>query len=126
MNQIATITHIFTKDYVEVALSDGPGQMRAVAEAHEKVMRGDAVALEPAMPRQEPGTWIIYALPVISFILGYFLGRAAQLDVANRLAAGCVLGVLAFVLAWIANRRTRLRRVMKYRVIRVLQKAEYP
>ena len=53
--------------------------------------------------------------------MGCLLGGAG--GIADRLTAGGVLALLTFVMAWLMNRRARMRRIMEYRVTRVLAPA---
>jgi hypothetical protein len=53
--------------------------------------------------------------------MGCLLGGAGS--IADRLTSGGVLALLTFVMAWLMNRRARMRRIMEYRVTRVLAPA---
>lgn len=118
-----TVTEIFTEGYIEVAIweNDKPGQRRCVAETDEKKQRrGDIVELRPAKPTDEPIARLAYLMAPALFALGLLLNRGALLD---KVLSGAILGFLGFVMAWLMNRRARLRRRLEYRVSRTIQES---
>ena len=120
----ATVTDILTEGYIEVApWEDGkPGPNRCIAETFEKKQRrGDVVELKPAKPWDEPIARIAYLIVPILFVFGYVVNRSS---VPEKVLSGLILGVLGFVLAWLMNRRARLRRRLEYRVTRTVQKSK--
>ena len=127
MAQKATVTDVLTQGYVEVTLwgdDDQPGKTREIAETDEKkkVKRGDIVELRPIQPRNEPIARIAYIAPVIFFLFGMLLSK--NFSWPERILNSAILGFLTFILAWLMNRRARLRRRMTWRVVKTLQKAE--
>lgn len=116
-----TITDILTEGYAEVMLLEDPaGRQRYVAENPEGAKRGDTVALESAKPWNDPLARIAYLLPVVFLVLGVLAPRNAALS--DRLIIGGVLGILSFVVAWLMNRRARLRRRLAWRVTEILHR----
>lgn len=117
MAVIATVTDVLAQGYVEVALWENgrPGKTREIAESGEKkVKRGDVVELKSANPRDERIARLAYIAPVIFFVLGMLLVRTDAW--IERILTGAILGFLTWILAWLMNRRARLRRRMKWRV----------
>lgn len=124
MTVTATVTDILTEGYIEVApwVDGKPGSERCIAETFEKKQRrGDVVELKPAKPWDEPIARVAYLIVPILFIFGYAVNGGSVLDKA---LSGLILGGLGFVLAWLMNRRARLRRRLEYRVTRTLQKSK--
>lgn len=120
----ATVTDILTEGYIEVApwVDGRPGPDRCIAETFEKKQRrGDVVELKPAKPWDEPIARVAYLVVPVLFILGYTINSGSLLDKA---LSGLILGGLGFVLAWLMNRRARLRRRLEYRVTRTLQQSK--
>lgn len=119
----AQVTHIFCENYIEVApFEDGaPGQRRCVAEDFDKAKRGDLVEVKPAKPWDEPIAKFAYAIPVVLFLAGLAIGTSLALP--ERLLASALLALLGFCVAWLMNRRARLRRRLEYRVVRITQRA---
>ena len=79
------------------------------------------VELKPAKPWDEPIARVAYLIVPILFVFGYVVNSGS---VPEKLLSGLILGVLGFVLAWLMNRRARLRRRLEYRVVRTVQKAK--
>ena len=100
----AQVTHIYCENYIEVAILENgePGPRRCVAEDFENSKRGDLVEVKPAKPWNEPIAKYAYAIPVALFLLG----------------------LLGFCVAWLMNRRARLRRRLEYQVVRVTKRAD--
>ena len=119
----AQVTHIYCDNYIEVTLlEDGvPGKRRGVAEDFEKAKRGDLVEIKPAKPWNEPIAKIAYGIPVILFLVGLVVG--GRLALPERLLASALLALLGLFMAWLMNRRARMRRRLEYRVIRVTKRA---
>lgn len=120
----AQVTHIFCENYIEVALlEDGkPGERRCVAEDFENAKRGDLVEVKPARPWDEPIAKAAYLIPAALFVLGLIIG--GRLALPERLLASAMLALLGFCVAWLMNRRSRLRRRLEYRVVRVTKRAD--
>ena len=120
----AQVTHIFCENYIEVApFEDGkPGARRCVAEDFEKAKQGDLVELKPAKPWDEPIAKYAYLIPVVLFIFGVVIG--GRMALPERLLASALLALLGFCMAWLMNRRSRLRRRLEYRVVRVTKRAD--
>lgn len=120
----AQVTHIYCENYIEVTLLENgvPGERRCVAEDFEKAKRGDLVEIKPAKPWDEPIAKTAYAIPVILFLLGLVIG--GRLALPERLLASVLLALLGFCVAWLMNRRARLRRRLEYRVVRVTRRAD--
>ena len=120
----AQVTHIFCENYIEVALlEDGkPGERRCVAEDFEKAKRGDLVEIKPAKPWDEPIAKYAYLIPAVLFVLGLAIG--GRLALPQRLLASAMLALLGFCVAWLMNRRSRLRRRLEYRVVRVTKRGD--
>ena len=120
----ARVTHIFCENYIEVApFEDGkPGDRRCMAEDFEKAKRGDLVEIKPAKPWDEPIAKYAYLIPAVLFVLGLAIG--GRLALPQRLLAAALLAQLGFCAAWLMNRRSRLRRRLEYRVVRVVKRAD--
>ena len=124
MTVTATVTDILTEGYIEVApWEDGkPGPNRCIAETfEEKQRRGDVVELKPAKPWDEPIARIAYLIVPVLFLFGFGVNGGPVMD---KVLSGLILGGLGFVLAWLMNRRARLRRRLEYRVTRTLQQSK--
>lgn len=124
MTITATVTDILTEGYIEVApwVDGRPGPDRCIAETFEKKQRrGDVVELKPAKPWDEPIARIAYIIVPILLVFGYGVNNGSVLD---KVLSGLILGGLGFVLAWLMNRRARLRRRLEYRVTRILQQSK--
>ena len=124
MSVTATVTDILTEGYIEVApWEDGkPGPRRCIAETFEKKQRrGDVVELKSAKPWDEPIARVAYLIVPVLFVFGYAVNSGS---VPEKALSGLILGGLGFVLAWLMNRRARLRRRLEYRVTRTLQQAK--
>lgn len=124
MTVTATVTDVLTEGYIEVApwVDGKPGSERCIAETFEKKQRrGDVVELKPAKPWDEPIARVAYLIVPILFVFGYAVNGGSVLD---KVLSGLILGGLGFVLAWLMNRRARLRRRLEYRVTRTLQKSK--
>ena len=119
----ATITRVITKDYAECVLweNGAPGKRHCIIEDPFGARRGDVVELAPASPREEPLARLAYLAVPVFFAMGCLLGGAGS--IADRLTSGGVLALLTFVMAWLMNRRARMRRIMEYRVTRALAPA---
>lgn len=142
MPKMARVTTIFTKGYAEVELQDEtrscdgecksckedaclvftPDGERAVAENYVKAKKGDIVELAPAEPRKQGAAVLVYIVPAVMFAVGFVL--SAQFSLGERLLTGAILALMAFVIAWIMNRRARMRKVMRWEVVRVCREAE--
>lgn len=120
----AQVTHIYCENYIEVAILENgePGPRRCVAEDFENSKRGDLVEVKPAKPWNEPIAKYAYVIPVALFLLGLVIG--GRLALPERLLASALLGLLGFCVAWLMNRRARLRRRLEYRVVRVTKRAD--
>lgn len=120
----AQVTHIYCENYIEVTLlEDGePGERRCVAEDFEGAKRGDLVEVKPAKPWNEPIAKYAYVIPVLLFLAGLVIG--GRLALPERLLASALLALLGCCIAWLMNRRARLRRRLEYRVVRVTRRAD--
>lgn len=124
MTVTATVTDILTEGYIEVApwVDGKPGPDRCIAETFEKKQRrGDVVELKPAKPWDEPIARIAYLIVPVLFLFGDGVNSGS---VTDKVLSGLILGILGFVLAWLMNRRARLRRRLEYRVTRTLQQSK--
>lgn len=120
-----TVTDILTEGFAEVTLPAEKGEKprRCVAANDVKAKRGDEVELKPAKPWDDKfARWAYLQVPAL-FLLGLFLSHGGTLD---RILSGLILGAMGFVLAWLMNRRARLRRRLEYRVVHVLRKSGAP
>ena len=118
-----TVTDILTEGFAEVTLPGqaGEGPRRCVAANDLGAKRGDEVELRPAKPWNDPfARWAYLQVPAL-FLLGLLLSRSG---VWERILSGLILAALGFVMAWLMNRRARLRRRLEYRVIKIVQRAQ--
>lgn len=74
-----------------------------------------------AKPWDEPVARIAYLIVPVLFVFGCAVNRGSVPDKAQ---SGLILEGLGFALAWLMNRRTRLRRRLEYRVTRTVQRAK--
>ena len=123
----ATITKVITKGYAEAVLweNGAPGEERCITENFELAKRGDVVELKPAP--HESGSLrdrLPYLVVPLFFVIGILLERGGTLG--QRLLTGAILALLGFVMIWLTTRRTRMRQVMQYEVVRILEKAPDP
>lgn len=115
-----------TERFVEVALLNEKGQkskQRFIAENPKsvKARRGDEVELVEIETKDiSRDARMAYILPVIGFLLGFFL--TSNRERPEQILSGLILGILFFVIAWILNRRSRLLKRQSYRVTKVLKK----
>ena len=127
MNVQATVTDVLTEGYIEVAVwEDGaPTKRREIAELpkKKKARRGDIVELAPHQPRDDKIARIVYIGPVIFFLFGVLFTK--NFSWPDRLLTGAILALLTFVIAWLMNRRARLRRRMAWRVTSVDKEADH-
>lgn len=76
---------------------------------------GDRVVIEASGGQVFKAILLVYALPVVLFFVGYFLGQ--------RLAAiGALMGTLGFFLGlgaavWVSRRQSRLGREIQFRIV---------
>lgn len=146
MAAIARVTRIFTKGYAEILLQDEarscdaqcgacpckgdeclvitPEGDRFVAQCREKAQRGDIVEVRPAQPQENKLARIVYLMPVVSLLLGIFLGRALGQSLPDQIVTGVILGAMTFMIAWIMGRKVRMARLMRYEVVRICKEGE--
>ena len=124
----ARVTRIMTTDFAEVSILDSTtgepiDNTTYIAEFEgkkEKVRRDDIVELQTAENRIMNESRIAYVLPVIGLVLGFlFTGSKAM---PERMLAAFLLGLMLFIVAWVMNRRSRMLKYRKYRVVRVVKK----
>ncbi len=124
----ATIVSVITDGYAQAALweGEGPGEERPIVENGLDAKKKDVVALEPlkrGKGSQGPsGAVLMYGLVPVLCVLGWVLSRQASL--AEHFGGAALLGVPGLLLAWLVNRKNRMRRVASYRVVEVLQAYE--
>lgn len=137
---MAKVTRTFTKGYVEILLPkedtacDGKCAScgkepcprfdgncdRAVAETTgKKLHRGDIVEVKRSRDDVDQSHLLVYAVPVIIFLAGCFLGKRLGQQPVDILLTGAILGLLTFVLAWIYDRRSRMRKLMTFEIVRL-------
>ena len=97
---------------------------RAIAQCQGDVRRGDIIELEPAKLYETRGARLAYAVVPVMFLLGCGFGRMMEYDLANTLVMGGIMALLNFVLAWIMNRRARMRRIMAWSMTEMLRQTE--
>lgn len=116
----ATITRVITKGYAECALweNGAPGKRHCIIEDSFGSRRGAVVELASSSPREEPLARLAY-LGGPRLLRHGLPGSGGAGSIADRLTSGGVLALLTFVMAWLMNRRARMRRIMEYRVTRV-------
>ncbi|MFQ5574147.1 MAG: SoxR reducing system RseC family protein [Terriglobia bacterium] len=93
-------------------LTDDPRKM--VAQAHNKLKAGvgDEVVLEIPPEGYLTAALIVYAIPIVFFLVGYFVGDFVGGNVgASRSGTGIVFSFVFFTLAYVVvaliDRRTR-------------------
>lgn len=121
----ATIVKVITKGYAEVVLweNDAPGDTHCIAENPEKAKRGDIVELKPALPsKAAPAEWLPYLAVPLCFAIGMFLESGRSLS--DQLLSGLILALMGFVIGWIATRKSRMRRMMEYKITKIIKKAD--
>ncbi|MGN0985198.1 MAG: hypothetical protein ACI4OU_01785 [Candidatus Enterenecus sp.] len=120
----ATITKEITKGYAEAILweNGAPGEERCIVRNPERARRHDVVELTPVSPEERSRRDMLpYLVVPLFFVIGMLLERYGTLG--QRLLSGAILALLGFLLMWLTTRRTRMRQVMSYEVVQILEKA---
>lgn len=124
MEQLAKITDLMTRGYVEVRLIENRrlGRERMIAQIPVSMRgeQGDIVTIEPLESRNVHSSWIRYLAVPAFFLLAFFAG--SSLDLANRMVSGAIVGLMAFLICWIMDRRSRMMRRQQYKVTEIRQK----
>ena len=124
----AKVTRIMTTDFAEVSILDGKtgapiDDTTYIAEFNgrkEKVRREDIVEVETVENRIMNESRVAYGLPLIGFVIGFLITRSNAMP--ERLLAAFLLGLMLFIVAWVMNRRSRMLKYRKYRVVKVVKK----
>lgn len=123
----AKVTRIMTTDFAEISILDGiDGEpidnTTYIAEFEGKkdnVRRDDIVEVVTADNRIMNESRIAYILPVIGAVLGFLFtaGKAT----GERVLSAFLLALMLFIVAYIMNRRSRMLRLRKYRVKKIIK-----
>lgn len=143
MKRTAKITKNITHGFSEILLSpedwkcdanctdcemscpfDEKDGLRVIAdEGGLDVRRDDIVLVEKAAGQNIKAANIVYIMVPLMFLLGYFLGKALGQSQTDMLVTGGIFALLNFILAWLMNRKVRMRRRMEYRITKLVYKA---
>lgn len=134
MTQIATVEKILRNGYVEISVPRksacghdceecaGCGMTGAAihAEARDNVgvQPGQKVVVESATSKMLGVVALVYVLPVIGFMLGYFLTEGLMSE-GWRYAVAVGAAVLSFIPSVIFDRYARKKGTLTYQVVRV-------
>lgn len=127
----AKVNRIMTTDFAEVSILDGiDGEpidnITYIAEFEGKkdnVRRDDIVELVTADSRIMNESRIAYILPVVGLVLGFlFTGSRAM---PERLLSAFLLGLMLLIVAYIMNRRSRMLKLRKYRVKKIIKTSQH-
>ena len=124
----AKVTRIMTTDFAEVSILDGLNgdpidNTTYIAEFQGKkdnVRRDDIVELETCDNRIMNESKVAYVLPIIGFIIGFLITDSKTMG--ERLLAAALLGVMLLIVAYVMNRRSRMLKYRKYRVVKIVKK----
>lgn len=124
----AKVTRIMTTDFAEVSILDGLNgdpidNTTYIAEFQGKkdnVRRDDIVELETCDNRIMNESKVAYVLPIIGFIIGFLITGSKTMG--ERLLAAALLGVMLLIVAYVMNRRSRMLKYRKYRVVKIVKK----
>ncbi len=124
----AKVTRIMTTDFAEVSILDGLNgdpidSTTYIAEFQGKkdnVRRDDIVELETCDNRIMNESKVAYVLPIIGFIIGFLITGSKTMG--ERLLAAALLGVMLLIVAYVMNRRSRMLKYRKYRVVKIVKK----
>ncbi|MBQ7703611.1 MAG: SoxR reducing system RseC family protein [Firmicutes bacterium] len=121
----AKVTDILTTDFAEIELIDEGSEYepRYVAEFKEsdmKVKIGDIVEMEKADNRIMNQSRIAYVAVPIFAIIAFLVTK--DLGTAERILAAALTFLMAFIIAWIMNRRSRMLKYRAFRITKILKK----
>jgi positive regulator of sigma E activity len=124
----AKVTRIMTTDFAEVSILDGLNgdpidNTTYIAEFQGKkdnVRRDEIVELETCDNRIMNESKVAYVLPIIGFIIGFLITGSKTMG--ERLLAAALLGVMLLIVAYVMNRRSRMLKYRKYRVVKIVKK----
>ena len=133
MTQVATVEKILKDGYVQISVPRksacghdceecaGCGMTGAsiYAEARDPVgvHPGDKVVVESSTRAILGVTWLVYMLPVVFFLLGYFLSEGLAEGVRYAIAIGAA--ALAFLPSVAYDRYARRKELLTYTILRV-------
>ena len=128
MSVNALVTDTLTSGFAEVALLDEdgrPGDERFIASYDKKmkVRRDDIVELTEQDSRIMKESLWAYIIPPICFVYAVLVTK--NLGWGERILSGFIVGFMAFIISWIFNRRSRMLKKQKYRVVRIVKKGEF-
>ena len=132
MTQVATVEKILRDGYVQISVPRksacghdceecaGCGMTGAsvYAEARDPVgvRPGDKVVVESSTRAILAVTWLVYMLPVVFFLLGYFLSEGLAEGVRYAIAIGAA--ALAFLPSVAYDRHAKKTEALTYTVVR--------
>ena len=132
MTQVATVEKILRDGYVQISVPRksacghdceecaGCGMTGAsvYAEARDPVgvRPGDKVVVESSTRAVLAVTWLVYMLPVVFFLLGYFLSEGLAEGVRYAIAIGAA--ALAFLPSVAYDRHAKKTEALTYTVVR--------
>ncbi len=122
----AKVTDILTTGFAEIELlgEEYAHERRCIAEFTKKtkVHRDDIIEVEPMKNRIMNDARIAYVIPVVLFVFILFITK--NLGWGERFLSAAIVGFLAFIISWIMNRRSRMLRYRKFKVIRMVKEDE--
>ncbi len=146
MEQLARVTRAITKNYVSIVLKTGQGPCPSgcehcpekvcpalkdyddsgIAEDFFDTRYGDIVIVKQREALKDRRTLPAYLLPPVMIFLGCYIGIKKAWSLPDCILSGIILGIIAFGVSWIINRRARLRGRLRFEIVRVLKRySEY-
>ena len=126
MTQVATVEKILKDGYVQIsvprksACGHDCGMTGAAIHARARndggAQKGDKVVVESSTRAILGVTWLVYMLPVVFFLLGYFL--SAGLTEGWRYAIAVAAVVLSFVPIKLYDGYARKKDTLTYTIVR--------
>ena len=111
MTQVATVEKILRDGYVQISVP------RKSACGHDcEECAGDKVVVESSTRAILAVTWLVYMLPVVFFLLGYFL--SAGLTEGWRYAVAIAAAAVSFIPIKLYDGYARKRDTLTYTIVR--------
>ncbi|MCR5181579.1 MAG: SoxR reducing system RseC family protein [Clostridia bacterium] len=124
MAYTAKVTDILTTSFAEVELIDEGSEYepRYVAEfgKDEKIKIGDIVQMERTENRIMNESRIAYVAPPIFAIIAFLVTK--DLGTGERILSAALTFLMAFIIAWIMNRRSRMLKYRAFKITKLLKK----
>ena len=124
MAYTAKVTDIHTTGFAEVELIDEGSEYdpRYIAEFDKdlNVKIGDTVLMDKAENRIMNESKIAYVAPPVVAIIIFLITK--DMGTGERFLAAALVFLMAFIIAWIMNRRSRMLKYRAFRITKILKK----